>query len=147
MRISENLPQFEDKKTLIIVSSTQAADLYEAYNGEIEKMDEVRTERIDPDKPEGHFERKRAGQTLGGGGVVDDRDKRLKDRFHQDLQEALGEIGTDFDTVILLSSPQDKASTKEQFSAQLAKLLTIEIDGNFVGQHPNEILKRIQASE
>jgi protein required for attachment to host cells len=147
MQISENLPQFKDKKTLIIVASTQSADLYSAFAGEIEQIVEIRTEKLDDDGQKGHFERRSKGQTLGSGGVEKDEHAKLRDRFNNDLEAALKEIGADIEAVILLSSPQDKPTTKEQLPARFEKQLTVEIDGNYVGEHPNKILAHIQKAQ
>lgn len=145
MQIPQNLPQFEENKTFILVSSTQSADLHLAHEGQINQIEEVRTEPIDPDEQIGHFERKSQGRNLGSGGVYADKSKKLKDRFHNKLKDALNEIEeSEIAQTILLSSPQDKTSTKKQFPDQLRRTIILEIDGNYVGKHPKEILEKVQ---
>lgn len=144
MFIPDDLPQFADKKTLIIVSSTQSADLHIAHESEVATVTEVRTENLEHYDQPGQFQRSKAGKTLGTGGSVRDQAPKLKNKFHRDLGDALDKIDIDeIQQVILLSSPQDKEDTKEQLPKQLADLITVEIDGNYVGDHPKEIMQRI----
>lgn len=148
MQIPQNLPQFEENKTLIIVASTQSANLYVANNGDIELATEVRTEKIDHDDQEGHFERRSHGKQLGSASAETDESQKIKKRFHGNLKEALESLNIEEMTqTILLSSPQDKADTKKQLPHRLAVTLALEINGNFVGEHPKKILEKINESE
>lgn len=148
MFIPDDLPQFADKKTLIVVSSTQSADLYIAFESEIESVGEVRTENITHDDQAGQFKRRGQGKTLGTVSSKTDEGDKLKKNFHRDLKEALAEIDTDeIQDVILLSSPQDKSDTKDQLPNKLADLITTEIDGNYVGDHLKDIMQRIAEAE
>lgn len=144
MFIPDNLPQFADKKTLIIVSSTQTADLHIAHESEVTTVSEVRTENLEHYDQPGQFQRSKAGKTLGTGGSVRDQAPKLKNKFHRELSDALNKIDTDdIQQVILFSSPQDKEDTKDQLPKKLTDLITVEIDGNYVGDHPKEIMERV----
>ena len=147
MQISENLPQFKDEKVLIIVSSTQSADIYKAGDAEIEKITEIRTEKPEHDDQAGRFERSGHGKTFGTGTAAGEanNEKKIKDRFNNNLKNALKDITeNNFTSLILISSPQDKKQTKEQLPTALQKILNVEITGNHVGEHPDDILKKIQ---
>lgn len=148
MQIPQNLPQFEENKTLIIVASTQSADLYIANDGNIELASEVRTEKIDHDDQAGHFERRSHGKQLGSASAETDESQKIKERFQSNLKEALKSLSLgEIKETILLSSPQDKADTKKQLPNQLTDTVILEIDGNFVGKHPKQILEKINEAE
>lgn len=148
MQISNTYPQFTDNKTLIIVASTQSADLYIAHDGEINNVAEIRTEKVDYDDQAGRFERRAGGKTLGSVGVTKDENRKIKERFHKELKEALDDIdSSEIAQTILLSSPQDKSDTKAQIPNQLIQTLVLEIDGNYVGEHPDDILEKIKEAD
>jgi len=145
MLIPDNLPQFVDNKTLIIVSSSQAADLHVAYESEIETITEVRIDGIDHDDQPGTFQRRSGGRTLGTSEAKSDESEKIKKQFHTALETALDDIDSDsIDQVIFLSSPQDKTTTKESLSKELRDKITTEISGNYVGNHPKKIIEQIQ---
>lgn len=144
MLIPDKFPQFADKKTLIIVASTQAADLHIAHESEIETVAEVRLEKGDQDEQQSHFERRTQGKTLGSGGTEIDETEKTKKDFYRELAAALEKIDTDsIEQTILLSSSQDKATTKDKLPTKLQDSIELEINGNYVGEHPNDILARI----
>lgn len=144
MLIPDNLPQFVDNKTLIIVASSQAADLHIAHESEIKTVAEVRIDGIDHDDQPGTFQRRSGGRTLGTSQAKSDESDKIKKQFHTDLESALNDIDENaIDQVIFLSSPQDKSSTKEVLPKKLQKKITKEISGNYVGNHPKEIIEQI----
>lgn len=146
MQISESLPQFDEASTLILVASKQAADIYIAHEGTIEKISEIRVEKPTYSDREGHFKRRAGGKTLGSGGVYEEKDKKTKADFYNELEDALNKTLTNhtIEEVIVLSSPQDYPATKEHLPAKIQKAIIAEIDGNYVGDHPDDILSRIQ---
>jgi protein required for attachment to host cells len=145
MLIPDDLPQFADNKTLIIVASSQAADLHVAYESEIETITEVRIDGIDHDDQPGTFKRRSGGRTLGTNEAARDEADKIKKKFHTALETALDDIDSDsIDQVIFLSSPQDKTTTKESLSKELRDKITTEISGNYIGNHPKKIIEQIQ---
>jgi protein required for attachment to host cells len=148
MLIPDNLPQFVDNKTLIIVSSSQAADLHIAHESEIKTITEVRIDGIEHDDQPGTFQRRSGGRTLGTSEAKSDESEKIKKQFHTALETALGDIDdSGIDQVIFFSSPQDKATTKAKLPKSLQNKITTEISGNYVGNHPKEIIEQIQKSK
>jgi len=145
MEISNKLPQFDHKKTVIIVAGKQAADIYLAYQGEMETQKEIRVETPVYSDREGHFERRSKGKTLGAGSVYEDKDEKTKADFHNQLQSVLKEIKkqTNFESVIFLRPSQHKQDIKDKLPKVFTDTIDLEIDGNFVGDHPTKILERV----
>lgn len=144
MLIPDNLPQFIENETLIIVASTQAADLHIAYESEIKTVAEVRVESIKHDDHPGKIKRRSHGKDLGSSGLEANEDKKIKNQFHKKLNDALKNINVSkIDSVILFSSPQDKKSTKDHLPKDIQKKISLEINGNYVGDHPKDIIEHI----
>jgi hypothetical protein len=145
MEISNKLPQFDHKKAVIIVAGKQAADIYLAYQGEMKTQKEIRVETPEYSDREGHFERRSKGKTLGAGSVYEDKDEKTKADFHNQLQSVLKEIKKqiNFESVIFLRPSQHKQEIKNKLPKYITNNIVREVGGNFVDNHPDDILKRI----
>ncbi|MEX2514823.1 MAG: host attachment protein [Candidatus Paceibacterota bacterium] len=144
MFIPDKFPQFADDKTLIIVASSQSADLHIAYESQIETVAEIRIDGIEHDDQPGTFQRRSGGKTLGSNEPQRDEADKIKKKFHDALELTLNDISmSEIDQVILISSPQDKATTKAELPKELQDKITAEISGNFVDSHPKDIIEQI----
>jgi hypothetical protein len=145
MKISNKLPQFDHKKTVIIVAGKQAADIHHAYQGKLETLKEIRIEKPEYSDREGHFERHSKGQELGSGSPVKQRDKKAMQDFRNELQTTLKKLRDDIDIeqVIFMRPSQHKQDIKKKLPTYITDAIDLEIDGNFVVDHPKKILERI----
>jgi hypothetical protein len=144
MQISQHLPTF-DVTTLILVTGGQTADLYVAENKTIEKPAEIEIENPTYSDDEGQFQRGGKGKNFGSGSVKEENEELVKKDFYHKLNDQLKKITNkkQIDTVYFLSPSQDKNETKEKLPTSLQDKISLEIDGNFVGDHPTDILERI----
>lgn len=145
MEISNKLPQFDHKKTLIIVAGKQAADIHLAYQGELKTLKEIQVEKPEYSDREGHFERHSKGQDLGSGSPVKERDKKAMQDFRNELQTTLKKLKEDIaiEQIIFMRPSQHKKDLKKKLPTYITDAIDLEIDGNFVGDHPKKILERI----
>jgi hypothetical protein len=145
MEISKNLPQFDHKKAVIIVASKQAADVHLAYQGEMKTLTEIRVEKPEYSDREGHFERKSKGKNLGSGSVHEEPDKKAMQDFRNELQDFLKNLKEKvaIEQVIFMRPSQHKQQLQKKLPTYIKDAIDLEIDGNFVGDHPKKILERI----
>lgn len=149
MQIPQKYPQFEDELTLIIVSGKQAGDLHLARDGKLETVGEIRIEKPQYSDREGHFKRRSKGKSLGSGSPVKQRDEKAKQDYLRQLQEGLKELRQEADiaSTILLAPSQHKEAVKQKLPTYIRNSITSETTGNFVGEHPKDILDRIADSK
>jgi hypothetical protein len=145
MEISNKLPQFDHKQALIIVAGKQAADIHHAYQGKLETRKEIRVEKPEYSDREGHFERKSQGKKLGSGSVHEEPNKKAMQDFRSELQTTLKKLKEDttVEQVIFMHPSQHKKDLKKKLPTYITDAIDLEIDGNFVGDHPKKILERI----
>lgn len=146
MQISENLPQFEETPTLIIVAAKQSADLYLAHDGHLEDLDSIEIDNPQYSDREGHFKRRSKGETLGSGAVYEENKELVKKDFYNALNDSLKNITSthNYHEVVLLSPPQNANETKDKLPKEIQNIISLEVNGNYTGQHATKVLEAIQ---
>jgi hypothetical protein len=145
MKISQELPQFENKKALIITTGEQEAEFYLASNGEIEKIDSFRFEEPTYSDREGHFESRGGGNVYGSGSVYEPKKQRNRIEFRKRLENALDTIYKNYkiDSLYVFSPDYMKNYTREIINEVFHKRVDFLYEGHYHEVHPFELLKII----
>ena len=142
MQIRQELPQFKNKFTFLLVSGKEHAVIYKANNSNIKKISEIRVEKEKYSDKEGHFKRSGNRKVISSGAVYEDINKEHR------LKEFIEEITKQFnkfkkiDEVYCFYPPYMKNRLKqvvEKFSSK-----NIYIKGNYTDNHPFALLEKIK---
>ena len=155
MKISNNLPQFENETVLIVVSGKQDAIFYLAKNGELFKVESFKVDRPKYDDVQGHFETSaktgKHGQTMRAGSPFDPThmEEKAVTQYLQKLQEELEGVQQHHNiTQLFIFAPsyvKHEVEKRMPYALQDKKQLMIE--GNYYEEHPFELLERIQKKQ
>ena len=148
MKITNTLPQFTDTNALLIVSGTQHAEAYRAYNGEIERLVDFRASLPEhSDRPDIKV-RSVGGQTLGTWSTQDDAQKELERAFIDDFKEQTKMLaGESWDAVYLFAPPHALKHLAETLPKTLGDKLAGTVSGNYTKVEPFELLKKISTTQ
>jgi len=149
MKIKRELPQFEDKKTLLLVTGKQEAVIYIAYKGVIEKIVEVKVETPKYSDREGFFARTGRGKNLGSGSAYEDAGIEIKKQFFNEISTKLKILAKNQKIrVLYLFTP---VYMSKQLPAALPKSIANAIvavyHGNFRSEHPFILLAKISSDK
>lgn len=145
MKISQKLPQFS-QKTLLIVAGRQSGDLYFAHNGEIDKIDSVRVETPTYSDKEGFFMRVGRGMTLGRWSVLEEPKEETLNKFLKELKEKIQNFmkEKEVEEIYLFSSDFVRKGLPRVLSSEINQKIVGVFNGNFLKQHPFELIKKIK---
>ncbi len=148
MQISENLPQFE-KKSLFVVAGRRAADIYSAFNGEIEKKESIEIKNPRYSDKEGFFMRLGGGKFFGAGSVLEDKKIETNKKFIRELKDKTEESlkKDNVESVYLFAPKQTEKALLEGFSENIKQKVVFSFKGNYVNQHPFNLIKKIQKKQ
>lgn len=149
MQISQSLPQFNTRKSLIIVSVKHGLEIYNAYQGEIEKIKDFKVEGPSYSDKEGFFmSRSKDVGTVRTGSVLETSDEDIKRDFFQQWKDLTKENDF-FETIkevddIYLFSPSDLITEfKDKMSAEVKEKIAMEFQKNYYEEHPFKFLEKI----
>ncbi len=146
MKISQNLPQFENKKTLFVVAGEQEAIFYIAHKNEIKQQESWQMSKPKelPQK-EGFFVRRGRGITLGTGSVFEPRKKKLRDDFVKRITDDIKKIiSQDRPEEIYLFAPaQIRRYIKNNLPQDIRQNIQATVRGNYTNKHPFDLIKQI----
>ena len=144
MKITQKLPQFKDKKALIIVTGRHTAEFYIAGNGKIIRKLGFRIDNPKYRDNEGFFTRTSQERTLGSGSIREINKPQL-------IKDFLKKVKIKTKSLALKEKPdQFIIFTPSYLSADVKK--TLEnltnakmkmINGNYHKEHPFNLLKKI----
>lgn len=145
MRISQKLPQFKDRRTLIIVAGKVEAKFIEAYNGEIRELTHCKSSKPDYSDNEGYFETRGRGFWLGSGSVREVDDDDLINHFMVLFKKTINELshGSVFDSIFILAPTRTLKPIQEVLPDQLARKISFTKEGNYTKEHFFDILSII----
>ena len=146
MKISQELPQFPNTKTLIVVAATREAKSYLAHDGELKELGSFKMEDRTYSDKEGMMQKGMFGRTMGTGFVLERKKQKLEDDFVRKLEEHLNEIkkNNEIDSLYLMCPGQIKNHVKETIPHPLDKKLKMTITGNYLNLHPLKLVEKIQ---
>ena len=147
MKIPNNLPQFEDSKTLIMVTGSKAeAHFYLAYNGEVEKLDSFKMEDRTYSDKEGFMQKGMFGRTMGSGFVLEAKKKKIQDDFIKNLRKHLEKIKdrNEIGSLYLFSPSHIKNRIKDAIPHPMDKKIKMVAQGNYQNEHPMKLIEKIK---
>ncbi|MEX0935231.1 MAG: host attachment protein [Candidatus Paceibacterota bacterium] len=146
MQIPQELPQFKNTPTLLIVTGSQYAKFFYALNGAIEEITELKTPTPTYNEREGFFLRSGRGMTMGSWSVYESKSKSTEDTFIEQLNTLLNSIRKEIDIdEVLLSAPEhDIQNIRAHLTSPLQKKITHQLHGNYTKLHPTELLKKMK---
>ncbi len=148
MKIPRQLPQFNIRRGLLIAASRQQAVFYEAFRGEMNEIGGFEIEKPRYSDDEGRFAtRTETPGNLGAGSVKEMDDKEIKRIFFNQFEEKLADIKEEVkeraDDVYVFCPDYSITELINELPEELKKKLTLEIEGNFVKDHPVRLLEEI----
>jgi len=142
MKISEKLPQFENRLALFIVAGTRTAEFYLAGDGAIDKINELRVEAPKYSDREGFFTRSGKGERLGSGSVYEAKKDKMRSDFHRELSEAVKKSAKKIKiTHLYIFAPNHNLSSmRAVLPVSLRKTPSREFAGNYTKLKPFELI-------
>src|SRR3989344_838697 len=149
MKISKNLPQFNEEKVLLVVTGRQEADFFRAGDGEIKKIAGFKIEKPLHDDRKGRVTRRGHGQIFASGAAYEEQKEKIIQDFRREFRKTLKIVLVDFapDKLYVYAAPYllKEGNCLFFFSARL--VLKKIVKGNFYGRHPFEILEKIRVQK
>jgi hypothetical protein len=146
MRIPFDLPQFKDKRALIIITGKQAADFYIAGDGEMTKISwfVLKTPRYSD--REGFFVRSGRGKTYSSGAVYETLDDKIKGEFLKKFAHEVKKIlaRRSITDIYLFAPSYMKNVIQGAFPKRDLIFIRVSFLGNFSKKHPLFLLKKIK---
>jgi hypothetical protein len=143
MQIPRELPQFDDHKTLIVVSGAQEGILHVAHNGVVEEYARARAPEHDYSDNEGHFKTRGGGETLYSTQIRNENEAQIKEREY--FTELKGHIDRaikeeQIERIYFYIPSHVKHYVTKKFGTIVPEIIA---EGNYVHQHLTELLKKV----
>lgn len=149
MKIKKDLPQFNQEIALLILSAKQAAELYLATDGEIERIDMIKIPRPRFSDKEEFFMTRKGGRMIKAGAgsyehqpLKNELEKEMLHHLANQIKETLKT--KKITSIYIFSSPYTINAVKDILSKEAKKLLRFTKSGNYIDHHPFEILEIIK---
>ncbi len=149
MKITRDLPQFQNQKALIVVTGLHEADFYIAKNGRIEKIGEFKLLYPHYSDKEGFFETAGHGRVLESGSVLETNKVEIRHRFLKEMDKILDDIikRKGITDIYIFTPSTIKDELKKLLPKDDRKKIKHAFEGNFTKLHPFQLLSMIQAKE
>ena len=146
MKIEEKLPQFVNNRSLFLVAGRQVAVLYEAEDGEIEKIGGLKIEKPIYSDKEGYFQRSGRGGVFGSGSDTEMKTDPVETEFLRDLKKMVKIIPEvdSYASVYIFAQADMMRSIEETLPPGLKEKVKKRVRANVVEKHPFELLKRLK---
>lgn len=146
MIISKDFPQFEGETALFIVTGRQEADFLKASSGAIEKVADFTIETPRYSDREGHFKMRGHGMTFASGAVYEAKKEKILQDFRREFKKTLKKVLADGspDRIYLYTPDYMVHEAQKLIPRSLNSVPCKIIQGNFYGEHPFELLKKIR---
>ena len=133
--------------SIIAVAGSRSAEIFRAHEGEIESIDSIKMELPTYSDKEGFFTRSGKGMTFGSGSVLEENKRDFLSKFVKELgqrvERALQESSAE--EIHLFVPDHMKEMVLEAFSPEARKAVALTIEGNFVEDHPFDLIRMIKA--
>lgn len=143
MQIPQKLFQFDELKTLIIISGSHEVRYVSAFDGEAMELGDYRVEKIKYSDKEGYFLRRAFGRVLGSGSVYEPKNKQeiveFLSEFENKTAKAISSISPK--NIILMTPDYMENKIKEKLSKAEKENILMTIHGNYVNKKLPAILK------
>ena len=133
MKIPQNLPQFNEESTLIVVSGKSSADIYLGFKGDIRNIDVISEESNDKVySPNGMF-------------TISVSDRRKRKRYLKKIDSTILEVLAvhKVHSVYLFAPSYIMRDLWDTLSVSVRKCIKLAIRGNYYNGHIYEALQKI----
>ena len=146
MKLPQELPQFADTPTLLVVAGWQSGKVYVARNGEISLEGEITIPDHRYSDREGHFKMRAKGSVVQSGSVYEQKKEHVRKEF-------LGEFVSYIDNAVkrhtikeihIFSPPEGLHDLKKVFPAHLEKCIRGSYSGNYIHHEPDKLVAIIK---
>ncbi len=146
MKISKKLPQFKNKRTLIVITGKQEGKFYLAYKGIIEKLTYFKFTKPKYSDREGHFVTKGGAGKYKTGSVYEPKKEKLRIELIKRLQEKLKTIlkRRKIDSIYIACPEYLKNRIKDAFPSSASKKIDLVIFGDYCHSHVYKLLEKIK---
>lgn len=146
MKISKKLPQFNNKKVLLIISGQLISDFYMVHNGIIKKIKKVQRKQPRYSDREGHFLVRGRGRLYGSGSVYEAKKNVTREKFKKDLARAtINTVNKEkIDEIYFFAPKHLLPYFQEELPLRIKKLIKFDFRGNYTNKHPFKLLKKIK---
>lgn len=144
--IEENLYQFDQEKSLLVLTGEQSAKFYLAHQGTIEELSLMNILNPVYSDREGFFGRM-VGRTLISSGATYEQPKRyVHNKFTSKLKSTIKVIDEQqrIDTIYLFSPKFMLNEILHNLTNDMRNKIKWTISGNLLDKHPFELIKRIE---
>ena len=151
MYIKQDLPQFQDQRTLIVATGRQEAIFYLTFNGEIEEKERIQVEDPGYTDKEGSYKNSDGSQGIFKAGSIykEKITYHITREFLNELEEKMKKFQQKNKTAeIYLFCPDylNKEILKKLPKSLKQKLKVVKF-GNYVHSHPFDLLKSIKEDQ
>ncbi len=146
MKISKDLPQFKEEKSLIVVSAGQSAVVYKAHKGFLEELFKTQFFTRPYSDREGFFFRSGRGKRISSGSVYEPKQEVMHREFFKKLSNSLKDIiKKGYYGRVYLFIPHYLTSMMHKYIPYNLKNIPFDvIRGNFVNENPFKLLLKIR---
>jgi hypothetical protein len=146
MQIQHSLPQFDTRKTLLIISGKQEAKLYVAHKGVIQLWKEFQVPTPHYSDREGFFMTRGRGAVMQAGAIYEAKEQVIFTNFYHELNTQLKEFFAkqSAEDIVLCAPEYCLQNIQSHLPVSTRKKIIATLPGNYLKQHPFDILKRVQ---
>lgn len=149
MKITRNLPQFENKNALLVVSGLHEAVFYIAKDGFLEKIGQFKLLNPKYSDKEGFFVSAGYGRVFETGSVLETDKIELRHKFLKEMDKILDDIvkRRGVTDIYIFSSDFLKNELTDLLPREDRKKIRLIFLGNYTHFHPFQILEMIMLRE
>lgn len=147
MKISKDFTGLNRENSLVVVTSTQVAKVYQLKNGKVFKEPTVHVESPRMTDKEGARRREGKGTVWGTASDYEQKDDNVKIEFEHALKKEFKEIfqrESDISAIYLFSPSSTIKTVKEMLPKASQKKVAFEYTGNFIKSAPEDFFKKIK---
>jgi len=146
MKISKNLPQFNNAVALLVIVSKRKAQCYVVTDGYVTS---VRTISVRPPQytdREGFFETRGKGEVFSSGAVYEKKKQKMEHEMLPELTKTIESVFNEYRvTDMYLFAPAYLIrDIRNALPGTLSRTLRLEIEGNYYSHHPFQLLRKIK---
>ena len=144
MNIRRDLPQFNERRALIVVTGRFAAELYVAHRGVIGRFDGFQLVWPRYQDNEGFFEQRGKDMTRISGSVRETKERERVKRFIRELRVRVWRaVVFEKPDVVFLFTPKIQ-EVKDGLQERIRRLIVAEVRGDYIRKHPFDVLTKIK---
>lgn len=144
MKISNDFPILQKENALMIVSGKQAGKIYRLRNGKLVERESLEISTPTYSDNEGFFMRRGNGRTMGTGSVLEIDSQLVITEYTKQLAKELKSIKRPYDGIYLFVPKYVSNAVKDALPKTVQKKILREFNGNFIKEHPSELLQKIK---